>query len=93
MLKNSWSFSEGKIVITADHGELLGDRVGTLPIKTYGHVAGLYADGLVQVPWLIHQSDERSDITEDTPVGEVNSTYNDENKTVGERLRDLGYKI
>lgn len=31
----------GKIVLTADHGEMLGERSGPLPTKKYGHPSGI----------------------------------------------------
>jgi hypothetical protein len=80
---------EGRTVVTADHGELLGDRTGPVPITDYGHHVGLYADELVEVPWLVHESGERREVVAETPTGREDI---DEN-VVDQRLRDLGYKI
>lgn len=38
---------DGKIVITADHGELFGEK------KLYFHPRGIYIKELIEVPWLI----------------------------------------
>ncbi len=85
-------YLEGKTVITADHGELLGERVGLIPIKTYGHIPGFYAEELVKVPWHIYENGERPDIVEDEPIG-VDRSYAAGTKTIDERLRSLGYKM
>lgn len=86
------SFS-GKTVITADHGELLGERVGAIPIKSYGHFPGFYADELVRVPWHIYEDGARREIVEDEPIGEPDYSFSASKKTVDERLRDLGYRV
>ncbi len=46
----------GKIIVTSDHGELMGEKVPHFlyPFKEYGHPCGLYnMEDLVKVPWLI----------------------------------------
>lgn len=46
----------GKIVVTSDHGEMMGEKVKHFlyPFKEYGHPRGLIiAEELVKVPWLI----------------------------------------
>lgn len=79
----------GKIVVTADHGELLGERTGPLPIKDYGHHTRLYVDTLVEVPWLVYDTNERREIVSEEP-GERRDVDQDR---VEERLRRLGYKV
>ncbi len=83
---------EGKTVVSADHGELLGDRLSPLPINGYGHHEGLYVDELVRVPWHVHTNGERRSITEDEPVPEPDRSYSMADQSVDDRLRDLGYK-
>jgi hypothetical protein len=56
----------GKSIITADHGEMLGERV--LVSKKYGHDRA-YAPELRVVPWLVVDADERRAVTESEPVG------------------------
>lgn len=77
---------EGKIVVTADHGEMLGERASPIPVRYCGHKVGTYTDALVTVPWHIVERGERRTITEgrSTSVGETDAAVED-------RLRDLGY--
>jgi len=41
----------GRIVITADHGDGLGDRIGLFPIEIYGHPPRMRIKPLILVPW------------------------------------------
>jgi hypothetical protein len=77
----------GKTVVSADHGELLGERLSPLPLRAYGHPNGVYVDELVKVPWLVHTSGERKE-----PVAEA-PTERDEvdEDALEEQLRNLGY--
>ncbi|WP_157971729.1 alkaline phosphatase family protein [Halorussus litoreus] len=79
---------EGKTVVTADHGELLGERHWPIPVRGYGHHPGIYHEELVRVPWLQIPTDERKSVTSETP--ERDEFEVDE---VDDRLRDLGYKV
>lgn len=45
----------GRTVVTADHGNLLGERVAGL--RTYGHPRGVRHPNLVHVPWAVVDSD------------------------------------
>jgi len=80
----------GKTVVTADHGNYVGERASPIPIREYGHPRGLYDDAVVRVPWLVHENGRRREI-----VAESNeeSADNIESEVVSERLQDLGYKI
>jgi hypothetical protein len=80
----------GKTVITADHGELLGERVFPIPVKTYGHFDGLYVEELLDVPWFVCDFDERKAIRSEEPVADdgIENT-----EAIDERLRTLGYKV
>lgn len=79
----------GKTVITADHGEMLGERMSPIPIARYEHPAGVYTDELVKIPWFVIESEQRKTIeTADSPsLWEVD----DPDQSVDERLRNLGY--
>ena len=58
----------GKVVISADHGELLGDTQPPVPVGSYyGHPAGLYVPELVKVPWFVIESDSRKRIRSEPP--------------------------
>ena len=79
----------GKTVITADHGELLGERCRPIPVRTYGHFAGLWVDNLINVPWQIVSNAERKEIIPEEP--EDAKVVSQEE--VDERLHDLGYRL
>ena len=73
---------EGKIVITADHGEMLGEK------GVYAHGRGLYLKELVEVPWLVinKEGSEESDIS---ASAEEKDDYDD--AEIKSQLQDLGY--
>jgi len=77
-----------RTVITSDHGNLMGERVGPLPIEMYGHPTGIHAENLVTVPWLTIEGSERKEVTADAP-GESDREYDSEE--LEGRLADLGY--
>jgi hypothetical protein len=80
---------EGKTVVTADHGELFGERAGIVPKAYYGHPSGVYHEDLVTVPWLVHDAGPRKETRPEPPVS--NATPGADEETVRSRLRDLGY--
>lgn len=84
---------EGRTVITADHGELLGERLWPTPFVGFGHPEGVYVDELVKVPWFIHDDGERKDIkaaSEPHPSMEATREVTEE---VDEQLRSMGYRV
>lgn len=78
---------DGKTVITADHGNLVGDRLFPIPVQGYGHPPDLFVDALIEVPWFVVAGDRR-DIEAEEPV---RSDRPDEDR-VDDRLEALGYK-
>lgn len=78
---------DGKSVITSDHGNLVGERTGPLPVRGYGHPRGFYTPELVTVPWLVVESTERRHVESDPPTGHESM----DTDVVEERLADLGY--
>jgi len=78
---------DGKTVVTADHGNLVGERLWPVPLREYGHPAELRVPELVDVPWHELPADERRTVTADPPerTDEVASD------TVQNRLDHLGY--
>lgn len=78
----------GKTVITSDHGNLVGERFGKLPLRFYGHPTGIRAENLVKVPWHIVNDGERIRVTSDAP-----RTLDEEidDNVVNDRLEALGY--
>lgn len=80
---------DGKTVITADHGEMLGNPSYTFPRRTkYTHPREVYVPELRVVPWLCINSNDRRKIVSEPPepVEEVSE------EIVNERLKTLGYK-
>jgi hypothetical protein len=77
----------GRSVVTADHGNLLGEWTFPIPVRAYGHPRGLHKRELIEVPWIEIESRERRSITTEPPVSHEEL---DEDLLV-ERLADLGY--
>jgi hypothetical protein len=76
---------DGKTVVTADHGELLGEeRAG----HRFGHPEGLFVKELRVVPWLTVTSGKRRDIVKERPVKIDEITESEMN----EQLALLGYR-
>jgi hypothetical protein len=82
----------GKTVITADHGEMLGERARPIPAKYYGHIPGLYTEQLVTIPWHVCDYDTRREISADPPRTADSDGDDEAQAAVDQRLRDLGYK-
>lgn len=78
----------GKSVITADHGEMLGERVFPFTSRVWGHSEGFSTPTLREVPWLEIEVKNRREITESEPL-ETEETL-DENE-IKDRLEALGY--
>lgn len=79
----------GKVVISSDHGNMVGERQGPIPTREmFGHPWGVYTTELVRVPWFVVQHSNRRSITSESP-----STQNKHSEElVKERLRSLGYR-
>lgn len=82
---------DGKTVVTADHGELLGERDFPIPIRQFGHPPYTNIPSLVEVPWLVHESGSRPDIVSEAPE-DTRESRNVGADTVEQRLEDLGYR-
>lgn len=80
----------GLTVVTADHGELLGERERPIPIKRYSHPVNIYVEELIKVPWLRYQNGERKDVVSEPPAEHSDAFDMDE---VEERLTNLGYRV
>lgn len=78
---------EGKTVVTADHGNMVGERAHPIPIREWGHPHSIYTEQLVNVPWLVVDG-QRREITAEESVG---TTTNVADEVVEERLENLGY--
>lgn len=78
----------GKTVVTADHGELLGDRQSPIPIRWYGHVKSLYVPQLVDVPWHVCPHETRKSRVAEPPSAAHEATPT---QSALEQLSGLGY--
>jgi len=79
---------DGKTVITADHGEMLGERVTPFTSRVWGHSEGFSTPTLREVPWLELSSENRREVRASAPVESEGELGED---AVEERLEALGY--
>ena len=78
----------GRTVVTADHGNLVGDRQRPVPVQGFGHPHRVYVPELVTVPWQIIEGEIRREWVSEQPIEQ--DTLND--NLVEDRLRALGYR-
>ena len=81
----------GKTVVSADHGNLIGKKVGYAPQKIYGHPPKVEDRDLRAVPWLEKKADERKDITSREKTEGKDQDRSHEEEEVKQRLEELGY--
>lgn len=79
---------EGKTVISADHGEMFGEKPSWWASTKFGHPFGWRTDELCIVPWVEIKSERRKEIRSDPPL-ERNQYDQD---TINKRLNALGYR-
>jgi hypothetical protein len=79
---------DGKTVVTADHGEMLGARSSPVPVTEYAHPARNYVPELVKVPWLVFEGDRRT-VTAEEPLDYREKQ--DIHASSEKRLKALGY--
>jgi len=80
---------DGRTVITADHGEQLGEKaLAYYKQKTFGHPHLVHTEALCKVPWVIVESEERREVVSELPTQSQRIDDDD----VGNQLRALGYK-
>ena len=80
--------ASGTIVVTSDHGNMIGERSRPIPITEWGHPSSTYTPQLVEVPWLIVEAGDRPDIEAEQPEHERDDIAD---AVVTDRLTDLGY--
>lgn len=78
---------DGKTVITSDHGNLVGDWIGPIPTRGFGHPSHLHTEKLIRVPWHIVTRGNRREVIKESPI----STESPSESVVKHRLRELGY--
>lgn len=91
LLEHLW----GKIVITADHGELLGEN------RCYTHIDGSSNSLLLQIPWLVINkesgdgiaggSDSARRVSAEADTSGNEQQKPEDSKELAEKLRALGY--
>lgn len=78
----------GRTVISADHGEMIGERPLPFADAEYGHRSMLRTPELCKVPWFTIGADTSRETTHEDPI--ANETVED--SVVEDRLEKLGYK-
>lgn len=79
---------DGRTVVTADHGNMVGERSFPIPIREWGHPRSIYTEQLARVPWLVHDGGPRREVI----TGQSESTQESvKDETVADRLKHLGY--
>ena len=78
---------DGRVAITSDHGNMLGERTFPLPLRVYGHPKGIRNEELVEVPWAVTDVGPRRTIR----TGETRSVTDSDEDDLEDRLADLGY--
>ncbi|WP_254766098.1 hypothetical protein [Salinilacihabitans rarus] len=78
----------GKIVVTSDHGELLGERLFPIPIRGFEHPKSIYKKELLRVPWLEIETGTRRRIESEPPRERERIV----SETAKKRLEQLGYQ-
>lgn len=78
----------GKSIVTADHGEMLGDTSSRVLPHRYGHRPNAYVPELRLVPWLTVERDGRRTVTAEEPL----SSEPVDEAVVEQQLEALGYK-
>lgn len=79
----------GKSVISADHGEMLGEQILPFTPPKFGHSHQYIRNEILyRIPWLEIPANERRKIITDEPTDADSGSSTD----IQERLRALGYK-
>ncbi|MFC6873695.1 hypothetical protein [Halobellus marinus] len=79
--------TDGRTIVTADHGNLIGERIAPLDGRRYGHPRETYIDGLRKVPRLVIEGTRRRQIEAEPPGEEAEI----DRSTVRDRFADFGY--
>jgi len=79
------SYLDGKSVITADHGNAVGERSYPIPYREWGHPRGIYIDPLVRVPWIECDYDTRKSIKKDQSETEMDRLDDRDEEEIEER--------
>jgi hypothetical protein len=77
----------GKTVLTADHGNIVTERLRPVPVRWYGHPPRVNAASLTTVPWYELPVNMRKEVQPEPP----RRADNTDEELLEERLADLGY--
>jgi len=77
----------GLSVITADHGNALGERAWPIPLRVFGHPNGINIEALREVPWFICEYEEKREIKR-----ENRDSKKQTKSDITDRLEALGYR-
>jgi hypothetical protein len=88
-LKRLITSINGKIIITSDHGNMLGERAWPFPLRVWGHPNGILTKELTEVPWHTVNSDDRRPVVSEEPEQCITRDLPPE---IESRLEQLGYK-
>ena len=78
-------YISGKIIITSDHGEFLGEQ------STYSHFPGSKKTILKNIPWFILEKESAEDIPQTIFDRMKDDNEANKNTTIEDRLKALGY--
>lgn len=82
---------DGKVVVTADHGNMIDEPARPFPVREWGHPPGIYTKELTTVPWLEYESGPRREIISEETATSQNDNGDIDAEVVNDRLRHLGY--
>lgn len=82
----------GKTVISADHGEMFGEKHFPIPMRDYMHPHGIDNEVLTKVPWLVRDNgDRRRVVSEEPQAKDEERVPAIDSSSVKEQLEELGY--
>jgi hypothetical protein len=82
----------GRTVVTADHGEALGEVVNKIVrVRLFGHCPGARIPALTNVPWLYEEREKAHKSTVRQEDADTEFLSEEEEKLIQERLKALGY--
>lgn len=79
---------EGRTVVTADHGNLIGEALKPVPVSGFGHPKNFYAPGIVNVPWNVIDTGTSKNVIAEEPLSSTSTN----NEQIEDRLQALGYR-